>query len=72
MATIKVKQIKSRIGAPKDQKRTLDTLGLRKINQVVEVEDTPSTRGMVQKLHHLVIKLIRNEIKYFKTSLWFG
>ena len=55
MATIKVKQIKSRIGAPKDQKRTLDTLGLRKINQVVEVEDTPSTLGMVQKLHHLVI-----------------
>ena len=55
MATIKVKQIKSRIGTPKDQKRTLDTLGLRKINQVVEVEDTPSTRGMVQKLHHLVI-----------------
>lgn len=55
METIKVKQIKSRIGAPKDQKRTLDTLGLRKINQVVEVEDTPSTRGMVQKLHHLVI-----------------
>ena len=55
MATIKVKQIKSRIGAPKDQKRTLDTLGLRKINQVVEVEDTPSPRGMVQKLHHLVI-----------------
>ena len=55
MATIKVKQIKSRIGAPKDQKRTLDTLGLRKINQVVEVEDSPSTRGMVQKLHHLVI-----------------
>lgn len=55
MATIKVKQIKSRIGAPKDQKRTLDTLGLRKINQVVEVENTPSTRGMVQKLHHLVI-----------------
>ena len=55
MATIKVKQIKSRIGAPKDQKITLDTLGLRKINQVVEVEDTPSTRGMVQKLHHLVI-----------------
>ena len=55
MAIIKVKQIKSRIGAPKDQKRTLDTLGLRKINQVVGVEDTPSTRGMVQKLHHLVI-----------------
>ena len=57
MATIKVKQIKSRIGAPKDQKRTLDTLGLRKINQVVEVENTPSSRGMIQKLHHLVVVL---------------
>lgn len=57
MATIKVKQIKSRIGAPKDQKRTLDTLGLRKINQIVEVEDTPSSRGMIQKLHHLVVVL---------------
>ncbi len=55
MATIKVKQIKSRIGSPIDQKRTLDTLGLRKLNQVVEVEDTPSTRGMIRKLHHLVV-----------------
>ena len=55
MATIKVKQIKRRIRPPKDQKRTLETIGLRKINQEVEVEDTPSTRGMVQKLHHLVI-----------------
>lgn len=55
MATIKIKQIKSRIGAPKDQKRTLDALGLRKINKVVEVEDNPSTQGMIRKLHHLVI-----------------
>lgn len=54
MATIKIKQIKSRIGAPKDQKRTLDTLGLKKLNHIVEVEDTPSARGMVQKVHHLV------------------
>ena len=44
MATIKVKQIKSRIGAPKDQKRTLDTLGLRKINQVVEVEENANQK----------------------------
>ncbi len=55
MATMKVKQVKSRIGAPKDQKRTLDSLGLRKINQVVEVEDTPSARGMVRKVRHLVV-----------------
>lgn len=54
MATIKVKQIKSRIGAPKDQKNTLLALGLRKISQVVELEDTPSSRGMIRKVHHLV------------------
>ena len=54
MATIKIQQIKSRIGAPIDQKRTLLSLGLHKISQVVEVEDTPSTRGMIRKVHHLV------------------
>ena len=54
MATIKVKQIKSRINAPKDQKATLLALGLRKISQVVEVEVTPSIRGMIRKVHHLV------------------
>ena len=37
MATIKVKQIKSKIGYPVDQKRTLQALGLRKISQVVDV-----------------------------------
>lgn len=54
MATIKVQQIKSKIGAPRDQKATLVALGLRKISQVVEVEDTPSNRGMIRKVHHLV------------------
>ena len=54
MAKIKVKQIKSKIGAPIDQKRTLDALGLRKISQVVELEDNPSVRGMIRKVHHLV------------------
>lgn len=54
MATIKVKQTKSRIGAPKDQKRTLDSLGLRKMNQVVELVDNPSTQGMIRKVRHLV------------------
>ena len=53
MATIKVQQIKSKIGAPKDQKATLVALGLRKISQVVEVEDTPSNRGMIRQVHHL-------------------
>ena len=54
MATIKIKQIKSGIGYPKDQKATLVALGLRKISQVVEIEDTPSMRGILRKVHHLV------------------
>ena len=54
MATIKIQQIKGKIGYPKDQKATLQALGLRKISQIVEVEDTPSTRGMIRKVHHLV------------------
>ena len=54
MATIKIKQIKSKIGYPIDQKRTLQALGLRKISQVVEVEDNPCVRGMIKKVHHLV------------------
>ena len=54
MATIKIQQIKSKIGAPIGQKRTLQALGLHKISQVVEVEDTPSARGMIRKVHHLV------------------
>lgn len=54
MATIKIKQIKSKIGYPIDQKRTLQSLGLHRISQVVEVEDNPSVRGMIAKVHHLV------------------
>ena len=55
MATIKVKQVKSRIGAPIDQKRTLDALGVRKMNKVVEHEATPSILGMINKVKHLVV-----------------
>ena len=54
MAIIKIKQVKSRIRCPKDQKGTLDALGLRKLNQVVEHEDTTSILGMVEKVKHLV------------------
>ena len=57
MSTIKIKQVKSRIGAPADQKRTLDALGLRKLNRVVEHESTPSILGMVDKVKHLVYQL---------------
>lgn len=54
MAKIKITQIKSRINAPAVQKRTLDALGLKKMNHTVEHEDTPSIRGMVKAVHHLV------------------
>lgn len=54
MATIKVQQVKSRIHAPKRQKATLDTMGLKKLNQVVELEDNACNRGLIQTVHHLV------------------
>ncbi|MDR1403325.1 MAG: 50S ribosomal protein L30 [Tannerellaceae bacterium] len=54
MATIKIKQVKSRIKCPSDQKRTLDALGLKKMNRVVEHEATPAILGMVEKVKHLV------------------
>jgi large subunit ribosomal protein L30 len=54
MATIKIKQIKSSVGYPVDQKNTLKYLGLRKISQVAEVEDNASTRGMMRKVNHLI------------------
>jgi len=52
--TIRVRQIKSGIGYAKDQKATLIGLGFRRMNQVVELEDTPSVRGMIHKISHLV------------------
>ena len=54
MATIKIKQVKSRINCPAVQKRTLDALGLRKMNHVVEHENTPAIMGMVNAVRHLV------------------
>ena len=54
MEKIKIKQIRSRIGRPKDQKRTLDALGLNKINKVVEHNATPQIMGMVNKVNHLI------------------
>jgi large subunit ribosomal protein L30 len=45
---------KSGIGYPRDQRRTIASLGLRKLNQVVEHDDTPVIRGMVNKVRHLV------------------
>ena len=53
METIKIKQVRSRIKCPAVQKRTLDALGLRKMNQIVEHTATPQILGMVEKVKHL-------------------
>ena len=52
--TIKVTQIASPIGKPKDQRATLIGLGLNKMNRTSVLEDTPSIRGMIKKVRHLV------------------
>jgi len=54
MAKIKVTQIKSKIGQPESQKKILVALGIRKMHQTVEHDDTPQIMGMVNKLKHLV------------------
>ncbi len=54
MSKIKIIQVKSRIGSSERQKRTLDALGLRKMNKTVLLEATPQIRGMVTKVLHLV------------------
>ncbi len=54
MTKILIKQVVSRINRPARQKRTLDALGLRKLNQVVEKEATPQILGMVNAVRHLV------------------
>ena len=54
MATLKITQIKSKNGATKRQIANLESLGIRKMHQTVEVELTPVTKGMVEKVLHLV------------------
>ena len=51
---VKIKQVKSRIGRPKDQKLTLDALGITKMNKVKEVSLSPQVEGMINKVKHLL------------------
>lgn len=55
MGTIVVKQIGSPIRRPAIQRETLKGLGLNKMNRTRELEDTPSVRGMVAKISHMVV-----------------
>jgi large subunit ribosomal protein L30 len=52
--TVRVTLVRSTIGKPKDQEATVRSLGLRKLHQTVELQDTPSVRGMVKKVRHLL------------------
>lgn len=54
MAKIRVTQVKSVIDRSERQKKTMIALGLKKLNQAVEVEATPQIIGMVRKVNHLV------------------
>jgi large subunit ribosomal protein L30 len=51
---LRVTQVKSGIGYHYSQKATLRTLGFRRLNQTIEVDDTPTVRGMIRKVNHLV------------------
>ena len=51
---MRITWVKSGIGYERDQRRTLRALGLRRLNQTVEKEDTPPIRGMIRKVRHLV------------------
>ena len=52
--TLKIKYVRSVIGRPEPQRRTVRGLGLRRLHQVVERPDTPEVRGMLRKVPHLV------------------
>lgn len=54
MSTIKIKLTKSPIGRVDNHKKTVKALGLRKIGQIVEKEDTPQIRGMIEKVNYMV------------------
>ena len=51
---LQIRQIRSYIGRPRTQRLVLGSLGLRRIRQIVEREDSPAVRGMVAKIQHLV------------------
>ena len=54
MTKLRITYSKSSIGYKEDQKRTIKALGFSKLNQSVELNDTPAVRGMIHKVNHLV------------------
>ena len=52
--TIRIRQIRGASGHPKDQQQTISALGIHRLHQVIEQNDTPQIRGMIFKIRHLV------------------
>ena len=61
MAKLRIKWVRSQIGYDESQRRTIRALGLRRLQHEVEHEDTPSLRGMVHKVRHLVSVTVGEE-----------
>lgn len=61
--TLRITLVKSMIGRPEKHRKVLAGMGLRKLNRTVELQDTPSVRGMIRKVSHLVsVEENRNEV----------
>ena len=54
MKKLKIRQVKSGIGRPERQKRTLEALGFKRLNQTIEVEVSPQVQGMIDAVQHLI------------------
>lgn len=54
MKKLRIKQVRSGIGRPERQKRTLKALGFKRLNQTIEVEVSPQVAGMIEKVKHLI------------------
>jgi large subunit ribosomal protein L30 len=64
VAKLRIKWIKSDIGFAGEQKRTLRALGFHRLNETIEQEDSPSMRGMISKVGHLVkVEVVSNAAK---------
>jgi len=61
VAKLRIKWVKSDIGFAREQRRTLRALGFHRLNEIVEQEDSPSVRGMITKVSHLVnVEVVSN------------
>jgi large subunit ribosomal protein L30 len=55
MSKIRIKWVRSQIGYPSDQRKTIRALGLKRLQHTVEREDSPTIRGMIHKVRHMIV-----------------